>query len=625
MRIGHADEPGKSYIAGVIPGPVADVKLKSLDDNKVAIAITAKAKPDGSLYNKELEAKTRSSAMLYGNTMVRHWDTYVTKNRNAIFHGLLQRGSAHITESKGRFVLGDLTNILKGTGLESPIPPFGSTDHFDLCVRGVGFIAKDPELNPATNTKSNFYFTLIEDTPHGLKYSSPLKFEVEDLEGASTSPSLEPNGEGAAFFQMKKNGYESDKNRIILVGDVTRPEKPNNVFEIIKSYAGDGLWDLSPSAISWSNNGHRLFVTAEEKGRVKIFKIDIPDSPIDMTILPVPITKEGSITHAYNLGNESPKLLVSSTSLVDNSAYSIVDPDNPGTDELVSSNSRNGSFFGLSRDQISEVWWDGAKDYKVHAWVIKPPHFDKSKTYPLAYLVHGGPQGAWDDTWSTRWNPLIIAEQGYIVVCPNPTGSTGFGQPFTDAITGEWGGLPYRDLVKGFEYIKSNLTYVDTKRAVALGGSFGGYMMNWIQGQPLGKEFKALVCHDGSFNLPAQLASDEQYFPIHDFDGRIDQGARQNWEKWNPVNHIANWSTPMLVIHSELDYRLPISEGLAMFNVLQERGIESRFLVFPDENHWVSNEENSLVWHTVVLNWINKHVALPAYKDESVLEPYLQN
>jgi pre-mRNA-splicing helicase BRR2 len=200
------------------------------------------------------------------------------------------------------------------------------------------------------------------------------------------------------------------------------------------------------------------------------------------------------------------------------------------------------------------------------------------------------------------------------VVCPNPTGSTGYGQAFTDSIRNQWGGLPYEDLVKGFSYIEDSLPFVDTDKAVALGASYGGYMMNWIQGHSLGRKFKALVCHDGVFSMTAQLASDEQYFPVHDLGGPLWEN-QENYDRWDPSRFTSEWDTPMLVIHNELDYRLTIAEGLAMFNVLQMRGVESRFLSFPDENHWVLKQENSLVWHLVVINWINKFVGLPKLMD----------
>lgn len=625
VKIGDATNAGQSYVAGVVKGPISDVKLKIIDEDRVAIAVVGQAAPNGSLYNKDYGSKKRSSAMLYDSVIVRHWDTYVTPNKNAIFHGILQRAKPHITQSKGRFALGDLTNVLNSSHLESPIPPFGGADHFDLSTKGVAFVARDPNTKDAFNTKSNFYYVEIADDPDGPKYKTPVKIEVEDLEGASSSPVLEPSGEGAVFLQMKQNGYESDKNRIVLIADV---KKPDSALEILKSNSGKGLWDRSPSSVIWSKDGRTLFVTAEDEGRVQLFKISIPTNPRDMSLLPTSLSHPGSISALHALDSASSRLLLSSSSLIDNSFFSILDPEAPDETKVISSVSRKGSFFGLSPNQVSDIWFAGASEgQKVHAWVLKPADFDPEKTYPLAYLIHGGPQGSWGDSWSTRWNPMIFAEQGYVVITPNPTGSTGYGQDFTDAITNQWGGLPYEDLVKGFDYIKANVSYVDTSSAVALGASYGGYMMAWMQGHPLGKEFKALVCHDGSFNIPAQLASDEQYFPNHDLGGPF-VASKENmteWEKWSPHSRVDEWRTPMLVIHNELDYRLPISEGLAMFNVLQEREIKSRFLTFPDENHWVLNEENSLVWHTVVLNWINQFVGLPPYKDEKDLGVEVQN
>ena len=578
LIVGSADEVGKSYIAGTVPGPIYDVKLKILDDDRVAIAVSGKARPNGDLYNPEDEPKKHTTGMLYDSLMVRHWDKYVTPNRNAIWHGILHRGRRHITEPRGRYSLGNLTNVLKGSQLESPIPPFGGQDHFDLSATGVGFVAKDPDMNPATNTKSNFYRVIVDGSPDGPTYSKPKKFELEGLEGASTAPAFTPNGKGVAFLQMKENGYESDKNRIVINLDL---EKPADNIEVLESDDGKGSWDMSPSSLSWSNDAKALFLIAEDKGTSRLFKLLIlVDHNVDT--MPEPLTQFGTISDVQPLGSNSSRLFLSGSSLIDNSVYSLLDPEGSAEAKIVSSTSHNGSYFGLSQDQVSDIWFQGAKA-QVHAWVMRPSNFSSDQKYPLAYLVHGGPQGAWTDSWSTRWNPAVFAEQGYVVIAPNPTGSTSYGQDFTDAITEEWGGLPYEDLVKGFDYIKTHLNYVDTDRAVALGASYGGYMMNWMQGHALAKEFKALVCHDGVFSMANQLSSDEQYFPNHDLGGPYFTKHQETWEKWNPARFTGNWSTPMLVIHNELDYRLPISEGLAVFNVLQEKGVDSRFLTFPDE------------------------------------------
>jgi len=307
-------------------------------------------------------------------------------------------------------------------------------------------------------------------------------------------------------------------------------------------------------------------------------------------------------------------IFLSTNTLVDNSRYYIF---KDAELRLLSSMSLSGAKLGLSSSQISQIHFPGNKSgVTLQAWVVKPLHFSETSSYPLAFLVHGGPQGAWENGWSTRWNPAVFAEQGYVVVCPNPTGSTGFGQELTDAIQMNWGGDPYHDLVNCFDWIEKNMPYVDIDRAVGLGASYGGYMMNWIQGNKLGRRFKALVTHDGIFSMQAQMGTEEVYFPMREFGGLLWE-QRAEWLKWDPAMLSQNWATPHLIIHSEKDYRLAVSEGLAAFNVLQAKQVESEFLMFPDENHWVLNPENSLLWHTVVLDFINKKIGLPTYSSQS--------
>ncbi len=614
--VGDADHIGRKYTAGSAPGPISNVKLKVLAKGKVAIVVSGQAKPDGSLFNPEDVPKPHSSGKVYNSLMVRHWDKYVSPNRNALWYGVLEQSAPHITESQGRWTLSGLTNALRGTGLESPIPPFGGTDHFDLGEHGIIFVSKDPSSDPAYTTKCDCYFirlsTFKEQSPKMMKFNTP------GFEGAASSPVLSPIHGTAAFLKMKKDGYESDKNRIVMINDLS---DSHSTVEALASDDGKGAWDRSPSSISWSNNGLTLYIQAENTGRGLLFQFT---PTADKGYHPKKLTYDGHVSDVRPTAMGSSQLFVSSSNLIDNSLYSIIDPTDSEKMRKISSNSRDGLSFGLSKDQVSEIWFKGAGDYKVHAWVMKPSNFDDSAKYPLAYLVHGGPQGAWTDQWSTRWNPAVFAEQGYVVVAPNPTGSTSYGQDYVDDIRNNWGGRPYKDLACGMAYIRDNMPFVDTERAVGLGASYGGYMMNWIQGHPLSRAFKALVTHDGVFSMMNQISSDEQFFPNHDLGGPYWE-AEENWERYDPARYTGNWSTPMLVIHNELDYRLPISEGLAAFNVLQKRGVESQFLTFPDENHWVMKHENSLVWHTVVLNWINKFVGLPPYKEEGSLPYELQS
>ncbi|KKY15475.1 putative oligopeptidase family protein [Phaeomoniella chlamydospora] len=602
-----ADELGKTYAAGTVAGGISNLKLCTLEDDKVAIAVSGLANPDGTLYNPKDAPTSRTTAKIYDSLFVRHWDSYVEAQKNVIWTGVLQKASSKVTERKGRFSLIGLVNVLKDTSLESPIPPFGGSDNFDISPKGVVFVSKDSELDPATHTKCNTYYVPVSSFLETFS-ATPKQLSVSFLKGAATSPVFSPDGESIAFLQMTEDGYESDKNHIVVFPKVAAEGKGYTLFTDDER----GSWDRSPSAIMWSNDGKNIYAQAEDIGRGCLFKIPLNGSlTASLVDSPSKLTDSGTVVDIAPASATSSKLFISSSSLVDNSTFVILDPDSK-TDAVqkVSSLTHDGSFFGLSRKQVSELWWKGSDDQPIHAWMMKPSNFSSEKRYPLAYLIHGGPQGAWLDSWGTRWNPAVFAEQGYVVICPNPTGSTSYGKKFTDDIQNSWGGKPYEDLVKGIEYIESSLAFVDKDRMIAAGASYGGYMVNWIQGHELGRRFKALVCHDGVFSMTGQLASEEQYFPLHDLKGPIWE-VPENYAQWDPSRFCGNWSTPQLVIHNELDYRLTIAEGLSAFNVLQMRGVESRFLTFPDENHWVLKQENSLVWHRVVLDWINRFVGLP--------------
>ena len=309
--------------------------------------------------------------------------------RNALWHGILQRQKPHITENLGRYSLGKLTNVLSESGLDSPIPPFGGKDHFDIGLNGIGFVAKDPDLNPAMNTKSNFYYVSINTSAEVPIYSTPKKYGKEGIEGASSSPVLSPDGNSAAFLQMKENGYESDKNRV-LMSDLTTP---STTVELLESNDGKGLWDKSPGSVGWSSDGKALLLIAEDTGTSRLFKVDVLSDEQGTPELPIPLTpRAGHVDDVQYLGADSSYLFLSGSNLVDNSIYSILDPTGSAKAKVISSSSRNGAFFGLSQDQVSEIWFQGSSD-KVHAWVVKPSKFNSEQKYPLAYLIHGGPQG----------------------------------------------------------------------------------------------------------------------------------------------------------------------------------------------------------------------------------------
>jgi dipeptidyl aminopeptidase/acylaminoacyl peptidase len=432
-----------------------------MGDYSYKLAIYSQSNPDGSIYNSAKAAKKKTSGKIYNSNFVRHWDTYVTAQRNSIWYGDLTKGKPNSSSSK--YTLGELTNALKGTKLESPIPPFGGSGDYDLSITGLAFVAKDPTLDPSTHTKQNLYFLSWTDGDQGVK-----QLKGSGFQGASSSPAFSPDGKSIAFFAMKEDGYEADKNQLIVVPDIAEMESQVSLYSTENNI---GSWDRSPSTIVWSNDGSQLYLLAENVGRTGIF-VSTVQASLGKESSPVLLRSSEGISELTVLKDGT--LFVSASSLTDNSVWYTLNPSEVNAEiNIVSTNSGNGNKFGLSNSQIGEIWWEG-QIQDIHAWVLKPSNFDESKTYPLAYLIHGGPQGSWGNSWSTRWNPAIFAEQGYVVICPNPTGSTGYGQTLTDSIQNEWGGIPYDDLVRGFEYIENNLKYVDTDRAVALGASYGG-------------------------------------------------------------------------------------------------------------------------------------------------------
>jgi dipeptidyl aminopeptidase/acylaminoacyl peptidase len=377
-------------------GASADnLKIAPLDKDNYAVAFSASTKPDGTLYNPEKEPKKRTSGKLYSSLFVRHWDSLVTSNKNAIWTGSLNAASGNLSSTGGKYKLSNIENALKGTGLESPIPPFGGGDHFDISSSGLAFVAKDPELNLATHTKQNLYLALRPSTnSSGFGLSKAHKVQLAPgFDGATTNPVFSPDGKAIAFTSMRKDGYESDKNQLLLIPDVKRPGWISYFFT---SEDGKGRWDRSPSGIAWGKDGKSLYLLAEDNGRTALF--ETPSNVFAIGEKPKKLFSGGAPSAIQPLKNG--KIFVSGTSLIDNSAYSLYDPSstNSSGPTLISSNSKSGSAFGLARHQVTEITYKGV-EADIHAWVLKPSNFEKGKKYPLAYLIHGGPQGSWGDSW----------------------------------------------------------------------------------------------------------------------------------------------------------------------------------------------------------------------------------
>ncbi|PFH53996.1 hypothetical protein AMATHDRAFT_53711 [Amanita thiersii Skay4041] len=552
-----------------------------------------------------------NSAYVYDTTYVRHWDIWVGKKRPSLFTVRLA------LDPDRKWVFGNqFFSPLKGTDHHCPVEPFGGTDDFDISETHIVYTTKDPMLPEAWHTKQNVYIVdfLGQEKPKEL---------TSGKQGAIHNPIFNAQGTKAAWLELDEDGYESDRAKIVIY-DLQK----NVRFRLTQK------WDRSPDSLAFSKEGNFIYFTAGDEAKIKIFVLPIPPTPNESTIdpefapkylKPVALTTQRAASAIQPLFTG--RLLFTQSSFtspnevfvihgLDRYEMSVLQSDEPVP--LIHEIRQITEFAreALQDKHLSqgeEFWFKGAHHHNVQGWIIKPGGWkeDDKKKWPIVMLIHGGPQGAWEDQWSTRWNPNVFAQQGYFVVMMNPTGSTTFGQAFTDAIAEDWGGKPFVDLQHGWKFILDNYPQVDPDRAVAAGASWGGYAINWIQGHPeYGFNFKALVCHDGVFDSNYNgYSTDELFFFNHEWGGRPwDKKSQKLSQKYSPSNFVEKWSTPQLLIHGSKDFRLPETEGIAAFHALQQLGIPSRLVIFPDENHWVLNHGNSLKWHYEVFRWFDRFV-----------------
>ncbi|KAI1290566.1 hypothetical protein EDD11_009175 [Mortierella claussenii] len=576
------DSDAQPYQLTHFPVGIANVKF-----NRAAslIAFTAAVYTDGSLEGAKekdeyLKIHKKDTAQVFDTLMVRHWDDFIHEKKNSIFVVKIKKDSSN----NDKFVVdGRPINLLLNTGLESPTIPFGDQGDFDISPDGkeLVFVSKINTPDNAWQTTTHIYTV---PTSGGV---APKNINPESV-GAASYPVYSATGKSIAYLQMLKPQYEADRNRIVIYS--------NGQSRIV---AKD--WNRSPSSILFDSKDETLFVTAEDQGHVKIFQINLKTDVV------AAIVNEHASSGLSFLDDNT--LLYSTASLTSPNDLFSVDIKTKEIQRRTDLHTE--TLTDVYRAAPEDIWFKGDHNRDIHGFLLKPIGFDSTKKYPLAFIVHGGPQSAFNDNWSTRWNPNIFASAGFVTVFLNPTGSTGYGQELTDAINNNWGGSPYVDLMKGLDHVLEHHSYIDQTRMAALGASYGGYMMNWINGHT--DRFNCLVNHDGIFDTKNGFyATEELYFPEHEYGGvPWDPKAKENYERWNPANFVQHWKTPTLVIHSDRDYRLPVTEGLSTFTVLQRKGIPSRFVYFPDENHWVLKAANSLRWHAEVLRWIQQWTAEP--------------
>jgi dipeptidyl aminopeptidase/acylaminoacyl peptidase len=396
--------------------------------------------------------------------------------------------------------------------------------------------------------------------------------------GWDGSPCPSPDGKWVAYRSQAREGYESDLFRLMLLDVATGKSRR------IAPKLNDGVDEMV-----WMPDG-RLLVNVQSAGRHDLWFVALDSRDLE---------KWGQSVTSLSASNDGTLVAMDASLAAPPEVVRLTRPG--GTTRLTShARSRLQDHAMPTRESFT---WEGALGCEVQGWIVKPPGFDAGKVYPMIVFIHGGPQGAWMDGWSTRWNPAIFASAGYVVFAPNPHGSTGFGQQFCEQISGEWGGAVFEDIQRGVDAVVA-LGYVDASRIGAAGGSYGGYMVNWILGHD--HRFKALMSHAGVYNLESMYGSTEElWFPEWEFRGPPWENP-ELYEKWSPHRFAAAFKTPTLVIHGELDYRVPVTQGFELFTALQRQGVPSKFLYYPDEGHWVLKPRNSRLWNATVLEWFDR-------------------
>lgn len=508
------------------------------ESGDINFLVNTYAYPNGSAYNEELAKLPKSSGHIYDANFIRHWDTYITPERFAVFSGVLSAGYGDDLKLGG-----DLKNLLVGinatvTRPETPVQPFGDSGDYDISPDGstVAFLTKAPELPKANYTASYIYVVPHDGSEAPVAVNGPGSSAPEAAKGASQAPRWSPDSKKLAYQQQDGIAYESDRFKI-YVADI------DGLNSKVSAVAED--WDSSPSSATWSSDGKNLWVVSELHAAQRLWVVPA-DASADFE--PKNLTGPSSNLADFAVLPSGDALISATASWTSKLWYTVGLSSTAKT--LFSAHEVDPELAGLLPNSTTNFWYTGGDGTQIQTFVYYPTNFTPDAKWPMILEIHGGPQTSQGDSWSTRWNMRLWAEQGFVVFVPQFTGTPSYGQNFTDAITNNWGGTPYRDFVALFDHIEANVPWADTDRAVAAGASFGGFSVNWIQGQELGNRFKALVTHDGKINQFGAYATDEIFFIQHDQNGTL-WDDRENYAIWDPASNAKNWSTPHFIVHSK--------------------------------------------------------------------------
>jgi len=563
--------------------------------------------PAAMVYNCNFQ-KTKAAenskvkALMFDRLLYRHWNAYKAGKRTHIFVILadacpgVAKGECHSISIPRDLTPGDY---------DAPVFSLGGQDNYAFSPDGqeICYTSNHDKVE-ATSTNNDLWIVPVK--------GGAAKNITADNPASDSTPLYSPDGRYIAYRAQQRPGYESDRFRMMLYERKTGEK--TDLTEGFDRWAG---------TFTWAPDSRIIYFSADHKGHSLIYSVDIRPTIASSKVRPafsrrvlvggynddLAVTPDGKTLVFSRMSIAAPNEIYASDAGGDGCPARTGDVD-PGKEDCnlnkdwAITRVNESLLSQISMSKIESFSFTGAKGDNVEGFLVRPPNFDANKKYPVKFLIHGGPQGAWGDDWSYRWNPELFAANGYAVIMINFHGSTGYGQKFIDAINGDWGGAPFEDLMKGLDYAEKTYPFIDKDRECALGASYGGYMANWVLGHT--NRFKCIVSHDGMFNtVSAWGTTEELWFNNWEFKGTPYTNPEM-YEKWSPRNAAKNFKTPTLVIHGQLDYRLDVSEGFQLFTTLQTMGVPSKMLYFPDEGHWVLKPQNSQLWYKTVNDWVNQ-------------------
>lgn len=565
----------------------ADVESYKLSPDGTRVAFSAGAfadcKADFKCTKDKADAaeKAKASGKIFDRMFIRHWDAWNDGRLNRVFVAALPGAKAKaavVATLTGADVSGDV-----------PSKPFGDSSEYAWAPDGKSLVLSARKADRTEPWSTNFDLYLVSADGTGTAKNLTAPNPAWD-----TGPAFSADGKTLYYRAMKRPGFEADRFALMamdLASGTTREIAPK--------------WDRSADGITLSADGKKIYTTAQELGNHPLFEVTIEDGSVSQVVggesVGEFVIEGNTLAVANNSLKSGNRILVAQRA--EGGGETAMREITPSAGEQLPE-VRFGDF-----EQFNFKGWNGDT---VYGYVVKPWNYTAGKKYPVAFLIHGGPQGSFGNGWSYRWNPQTYAGQGYAVVMIDFHGSTGYGQKFTDAISEHWGDRPLEDLQKGWKAALEKYDFLNGDKACALGASYGGFMVNWIAGNWFDKSgnspWKCLVNHDGVFDQRMMGYSTEELWFTEWEQGGTPYDKPEAYEKFNPVNHVKDWRVPMLVIHGQQDFRIPVEQGIGAFTALQRKGIESKFLYFPDENHWVLKAQNSILWHDTVNAWLKQHI-----------------